>query len=340
MTQEINILEPIEFTTSVIEEMQKSPNQNWNMHFFQYDRGHLAEPLWRAVKEIPSKGGRVKVTLDDFSTCLVDGKLVHLFSGRDDRRRMKIKLDLEQELRDRNVDVRYVNPIKGPFRYTPIFGRSHMKFVASEQDLWIGSTNLSDESIRRQDSMLYIRDAKIAGFAREVSEAIYAGTKLSNTRFPGEDWELLFDGGKFGRSIIYDTAEELIACASSKITMITPHLPDGSIVQRLREAGKRNVLTEVITSDPRRRHESAVEWMRWPTPLEGIPIFYPNGRWVHVKALLVDDRYAIFGSHNLTEKSNYLGTREMSLLTVNPAQTQAINKWRNSAFLELMQTCN
>lgn len=325
----VRVLSPYDFTCDLTSKMESSPNQNWNMHFFNFDRGHLSEPVWRQLKRIPALGGHAQVTLDSYSKYFYNGRPVGRFSCDYVKQIAVQKDNLEDELHQAGVGVKYTGSMPMGLRCFPLWARSHMKYVGSESDTWIGSTDLADESTKREDRMFYLRHPKVAEYLSQISESIFKGVKLTNKRLCAGGVDLLLDGGVIGDSIIYKTAQEIIAGARNQVKIVTPHILDGPIMSRLREAVHRGVDVSIITSDSVCRDETVLERFRIPTSTRDIPFIMIEGKRIHAKAMVVDNKEAIVGSHNLTSKSNYLATRELCLNISGNSAIEPIIQWMN-----------
>ncbi len=331
MCSQVEVLNHLDFTQSVIGKMNENPKQNWDVLFFQFDRGHLAEPFWRSVVNTSRSGGNVRVAVDDFSRHWVNGKSFDDHSDFYSKKMMEHKLELASELQDADVDFRYLSKVGRLWQNHPIWKRVHIKTVINDEEVWMGSANLADECTSWVDSMVHIKSANLAEQARQIYDLVYSEQTGPDLCLTFDGGKLLFDSGyRFGKSGIYDHAREMIDRATDKVRLISPHIPDGSIVRCLQNAIKRDVDVAIVTSDPQRRLESTIEKYRLPTPIGNIPVLYNPDQRVHTKALLVkgyEGNQVLIGSHNLTSKSNYLRAQELSVFFNNNEQFEVIEKW-------------
>ena len=100
-----------------------------------------------------------------------------------------------------------------------------------------------------------------------------------------------------------------IVAAERSISIVTPYfVPDEPIVQGLRYAALRGVTVLLVV--PRKSNhwytEFAIRALYTPLLRAGVRIFERKPPFMHAKALLVDDVYAMLGSANLDYRSLHL----------------------------------
>ncbi len=218
-------------------------------------------------------------------------------------------------------------------RFFPLFGREHIKGSwVDDRVFYIQTANYSDDNAER-----YIdTNVKVTGPAAKKLIEVFkslkenppqedqAGIKIS------EDMHVYYDAGIPGKSAILDKAIGLVQNAKKKVSVCSYFLPDGEFARELETAYKRGVLVEVITGiqplelgDP--LNVENIFWvinklLEISSSLHkySFPLYVDPYRHMHSK-LLIADREALIGSHNLNKQGVRAGTEEFQVLTANPA---------------------
>lgn len=184
---------------------------------------------------------------------------------------------------------------------------------------WTGGMNLARVHFDLIDCMVKIKDPKIV-------EALIKEFKRTpdNVRTVSEEVEctkntsLLVDTGR-DKSVILEKAIEDIDCAKDTIFVTSAFHPRGAYLAALDRARKRGVHVAYITSNPSNepvllRTISAVSNLTADIAKTRIPLLLPEKQGIHAKMQIVDEKVAIFGSHNFVNAPH----EELSLRSTDP----------------------
>lgn len=141
-----------------------------------------------------------------------------------------------------------------------------------------------------------------------------------------------------GHGMEYPRAvERLVADARTRIALVmfVMRADDGGLVTQLMEAlaraVQRGVAVQVVldrgksweTGIPDAKHEAAAAWLTQ----HGVAVVLDElDTTTHVKALVVDGRWVLMGSHNWT-RSAFTTNRECSLLVDDPRLAAELESW-------------
>lgn len=204
----------------------------------------------------------------------------------------------------------------GKLGANPYKRRFHQKMSIIDDEIvfFAGGINLTGESFHHHDFMLRTTDTKLAAILTSQLQRIASDHFINDeTHILTARHTLLIDGGQPHTSIIYDTAMQYAAQAKEII-----------YVSQMAPSGK---LARILTKKP------TTFYLNRPTsmsPLSGISEFinqrryqyvnhYHGKRYIHAKYMLFtmpnDDKIALTGSHNFSERGVNYGTKEIALLT-------------------------
>lgn len=247
--------------------------------------------------------------------------------ARDLHRRNREMVD---QLRAAGVVVTWVNRPNLLAKILPIAGRNHIKlYMVDEKIVWIGGVNILDLARDHLDFMVSFQNKTLITTLQQVFFAKKQHDEI--VRFTPEH-TLLVDGGRRKTSIIYDEALLTIQRAEQHITFMSQFVPEGKLLRALTEKAKEGCQIQVLTSPT-----TMMQFSQWPykvTYLQcrqtlakvGVPIIHLD-RKVHAKLLIVDNRQALFGSHNLVETGINLGTAEIAIQTIKPGLVSELVTW-------------
>ncbi len=231
---------------------------------------------------------------------------------------------------DSGVEVHSItqaNPLKGRFQ---INLRNHRKIAVIDGQIgFAGGINIQDKNFSA-----YTRDGppirdyhvKLEGPAvsdlqfqfvedwhfasREAPEQLLEPTYFPGLGAAGEALVQVVPGGPELRGHgLSDAIFGAIVAAERSITIVTPYfIPDEPLVQALRYAALRGVGVKLILPKHSNHWYTGFAARALYTPLlkAGVRIFERRPPFMHAKALLVDDVYAMMGSANLDYRSLYL----------------------------------
>lgn len=338
------ILSPRAFMQDFGERATGAKKRVWleTMHFEN-------DPVFRAfgntLQTASVRGVDSRLTIDYFSHMVVGGKLVVVPCLRPSKQRDKFDLVREkhtvlENIRNKGVTVTLTNKPEGIKQLLPQIGRNHTKLAIVDDTAYIGGLNLAEEEFRRKDFMMRITDKRIvAGLAEcfvQVNENRPARDKVIRCT---KDTRILMDAGKYGSSIILDTAVDMVQQAMHDVSLVTQITPDATMRRALHDASLTKDV-ELIVSGNKTLCERSPRVLDTANRIMGSKrmgktrrMDYP--RWVHAKMLLTDRNYpgkakALFGSHNLLTSSVKSGTQEIALETTNPEMVAQLSEYYES----------
>lgn len=306
---------------------------------------HPTNILFHTLEEAAKRGVHASLYLDGVQSLQDDRKKINYMMHPYDSDAFHMHDEIVRSYKNLDtagVDVRIVEPLPR-YRY-PVFpvGRNHIKMALVDDNAYLGGMNAGQESdYQRVDYMLKLHDEEIVNVLANQFANAGNESKQSDILTSTNSGDVLIDTGHPGRSLILDTAAEMISHTKTHdcVSVLTPWIPDGKLLHTLDQAYKRGVNVEVITSyQPFSLSMEGVyalaKKVSWLTLLKNgikIPItFLPVE--VHGKGLITQSRAGtntLLTSHNFTNKGVLLGTKEIAFLT----KDQSIGE-QFSAFLQ------
>jgi phosphatidylserine/phosphatidylglycerophosphate/cardiolipin synthase-like enzyme len=221
-----------------------------------------------------------------------------------------------------------LNMPQTPFSIIPA-GRSHIKLAVANDTAFVGGCNLRD--VTRLDVMVGWRDGRAADLLYDLALRMHT-TGSTRLAFRGEDRSFtispeatfLLDAGSPKQSLIYDHALALIDDADDWILLTSWFFPGGRTGRHLHEADRRGVKVQIAYCPPRESGRFGY-MMSGYTMLQrrSLPAHFfaasgiEHSRRIHAK-MVVSEKGAIVGSHNLITQGITFGTAELSLQVMDP----------------------
>lgn len=302
------------------------------------------EAMLKVFKAAPAAAPK-RYRIDCYTTCMTarnePRELLKLFPWSARRARVEIPGD-QEKLFNRfreipNMTLEFTNPPKGLQKYFPVFGRNHLKNSGiGRRVFWVRGFN--DEGFTAASVDFAVK------FTGQSAGKLRDGYEIFDTLDGIDDYEveidketrLIMDRGIPGQSRIYDTIIKNIKRADKSIKAMSSHNLDGEGAKALSDAYKEGKDVEVYISAEKLdlRHPLNTINIVWAldekdnvgTKVSRIhfPVLLNQIREVHGKCWIFDDRVAIFGTHNASEKGIKAGTREAVVLTTNPKIVQGL----------------
>lgn len=324
------LMSPYDFLNQFIQTARMAKDRLYVQAMY-FEDDHVFGTMANALKQSAKRSVDTRLTFDYF-TFMVSGGRINYFpilstSDRSYSYHKQARVHaLTRELQQAGVRVTITNPPKPIDKLIPTLGRNHKKTVIIDDTAWLGGLNYSQKDFNRPDFMVRIEEPTVV-------EALSSQYDTANENRPHHDYSisckpgtaLLIDVGTPNKSLILDTASDLVSNAKKSVKVITQFNPDGKFLEALHHAHARGVDAEVIVSNP----DFITERLAWIFDRNShlqmyrkglqIPINHYSG-WVHSKLLLVDDDsgssgQVLFGSHNLSNDGVKMGTEEIALLS-------------------------
>jgi len=166
-----------------------------------------------------------------------------------------------------------------------------------------------------------------------------------NAEFPREcplavghgDLQVITSGPDVEGDPLYEGLVSMIQEAERSIWIITPYFIPDEVLQRSllvkARAGK-----DVTIIVPRHSNHAITDYARRQYLRElhaaGARIMHYTPRMLHAKAMIIDDKYAVFGSANFDLRSLFVNF-EIGIASYTPAETAPIRQWAG----QLLENC-
>jgi phosphatidylserine/phosphatidylglycerophosphate/cardiolipin synthase-like enzyme len=316
---------PENFLNDFIAEIRKA-NKSILIQSMCIEPGRVMDPLEKELLNAVKRGVEVRINYDWVTHKFVNGDLA-LLPVLNSKKRIysrsihKQIREMLKRLADGGVKIVETNPPSFILSFLPFLNRNHIKmYVIDGRIAWIGGLNLFDVAFENIDLMVKIYNEKIIAALLNQFEKVNKNRNRDNYNVDfGDNYSLYADIGKHGKSIIYDKAITMIKEAQKNILFMSQFVPDGPLLGELIKASKRNVAITVITSSDKdalfEHYPSKLTYLYFKSIIKK----YPNIKLInlkkhmHIKLLMVDNKLAITGSHNMTFSGVLFGTEEIML---------------------------
>jgi len=317
------------FLTDFLAQATSASHRVW-LQSMNFEVGKMMDQLAPVLIQKAKQGLDVRLEIDWVAQRFVHGQLP-LLPILDFRQRLyhrqlhRANTAIRAELTHHGVKIIEVNRATTLSQIFPMFRRNHVKlFLVDATYGWVGGVNLMDRAFTCQDFMVrYDQPSEVAILAEQFERINHHRAPANHQVQLNQSDTLLVDAGKVGNSLIYNQALTMITQAQTRINFVSQFVPEGKIRIALLQASQRGVKVMVVTN-----HQAAVK--RWSAAHQAAyRVFsqnlsqYPNLFFrhsqdrVHAKLLIVDDRHALFGSHNLVDTGVLMGTEEIAIQTTD-----------------------
>jgi len=275
-----------------------------NMEAYIFKRGDAADMLVDAMVDRASAGVEVRLTLDAVGSALMFGAPL-------------------RRLRAAGCKVRFYQTLTW-YRFHRLNNRTHRELLVIDGRVaFTGGAGVADQWLKPRDGRAAWRDtmARIEGPIVAALQGVFAenwieccGEILTAPRH----WPALKDAGGAEAMVVKSSPSDrstasrvvfqmLIEGAVSSIDIQTPYfLPDRSLRRALIRAARRGVRVRVIVPgkySDQRLVRLASRRMYRELLTGGVHLFEYRPAMTHVKALMVDDAWAVVGTTNVDNRS-------------------------------------
>lgn len=279
-----------------------------------------ASEIITALTRAANRGVDVNVVADFSTAAYANGHLNPYYGYINQVRSAR---DLANRLRSSGASFTWVGT-RSPFLFA---GRTHSKWIVADDVVFcFGGINLHTNFEGDSDYMFEQRDQALAdALVNEHKSILHVenlDTAYRSIEVDTSQGRLLIDGGIPFDSIICRKAVKVINSAQ-KVLMVTQYCPTGRIAHALKhttyqayynEPTTKDLLTNVLISTGKL--------------ITDIPNMYKRKTYIHAKFLIATDaegkKTAITGSHNFLSYGVMLGTREIALMTTDPAVIKSL----------------
>ncbi len=258
----------------------------------------------------------IRVIVDCYTKYMISDKFLYTPGNLRDkplRQEVRDTRDMIEDIRRHGIQVRFVNPAGFCLRKFP--ARNHKKSVLIDDRIaYIGGVNFSDHNFAWHDMMLRIEGPEVAGFFAEDFRRTWIGKNISGTAKFGDLEFIIFDG--LTNEARFERIMELLDSARDSIYIESPYLTF-PFFDRLRKIRERGVDITIITPD-RNNKKSIKKYILWEAHRCDLAVQLYQGRMMHLKAILIDDKTLIMGSTNFDFLS-YTLQQEIAAIITSPA---------------------
>ncbi|MDO8497924.1 MAG: phosphatidylserine/phosphatidylglycerophosphate/cardiolipin synthase family protein [bacterium] len=295
-----------------------------------FEIGPRLLPLAQVLVKKAKEGVDVRITMDWVYKRYVgdDLRLLPLFNREKRKYKERVHTENErviQELKDAGAHIEVVNKAYFLPFLVPIIGRNHKKiYIVDTKAAWLGGINFFDGSFYAVDFMVKFQDDSI------IKKLVQEYFKIERHKHREDvsvvlnsDMNLLLDSGKRGSSIIYQEAIDMVRRAKETIQFVSQLPPDGKLLEAIVGAVEKGIKVELYTSKETSRQFNDFPYNTLYLHFQNRAKQYPGLRLnhlldrLHAKLLIVDNKEALFGSHNLVHLGVMLGTEEIAIKTKN-----------------------
>ncbi|NLX09898.1 MAG: phosphatidylserine/phosphatidylglycerophosphate/cardiolipin synthase family protein [Chloroflexi bacterium] len=283
--------------------------------FMTYEGDASGQAFSALLAEKAAAGVDVRLLVDGYTDVVLSDVyplLLHRWRAvRAERARTRALFD---RLRAGGVGVRRTAPPGFLGRY--MLYRNHKKMVVlDEQIAYVGGINISDHNFAWHDFMVRVEGPLVHDLARDFCSTWDGHTVALATPRPNLDFVLNQCAGRYS---IFAEVLSMIDRAEQTLVIESPYLLGDQIERRIRAAAERGVRVTIVL--PGRSNKLLYRlWVRkllqrLSHPNIALYGFAADGGMTHAKLIIVDDRWASFGSFNMIELEG-LTQKELNIFT-------------------------
>lgn len=261
----------------------------------------------------------VRLMVDSYSDIVLSDVypiLVHrLGAVRQERQRTRAMFEA---LQAQGVGIQRTAPPGFLGRY--MLYRNHKKMVIlDERVAFVGGINISDHNYAWHDFMVRIEGPLVADLVRDYRSTWEGDTVALDTFAPEGDFVLNQCAGRYS---IFEAVLAMIGRAGHTLVIESPYLLGDHFEAAIRAAAERGVQVTLITPFL----SNKLVYRLWARKLRRrlshpritIYGYQGDGGMTHAKLIIVDDRWASFGSYNMIELEG-LTQKELNVFSADPS---------------------
>jgi phosphatidylserine/phosphatidylglycerophosphate/cardiolipin synthase-like enzyme len=330
------VLKGEDFIRDVAYEASRAKHLVWGQTM-DYEPGEITDRFTEVFSKAAKRGLDAKLNIDYYPLLMTDGlpNWVPLFNKErtiDRKRRLLAKIGSIHNLRDTNVDIHFLNRPGFIERIISTKGRNHIKLVIVDNYAWIGGINFHEFGFTSDDFMVKLSGSHLLRFLKQLYLHMHDNEPLFDiTAHFNPDAKLFVDSGRVGKSIILDEAVHLIRSARESVDFSSAFYPDGKMLTALHAASLHGVRVRAVVptfSNVKGLAKVVDITSEILMKIENkqIPVLM-NRRLMHSKLIIIDNKTALFGSHNFTQRGVTMGTVEIAIASTNPALVRNLKEY-------------
>lgn len=295
--------------------------------FMTFEGDASGERFASLMKEKAEQGLDARLIVDYYSDVILSDTYPTLLHRRGEVQVERSRtLALFDELQASGAGVKRTAP-PGRFLQYMLY-RNHKKMVVLDNKVaFVGGINVSDHNYDWHDFMVRIEGPLVQSLVEDFCGTWQGQTKTFDT--PTLDGDFILNQCS-GRYSIHEEIIAMINRAEKLVVIESPYLIGHKIEGALRRAAEREVKVQIIM--PYRSNKLVYRiWVRKTKqnlnhPNIAIYGFQGNGGMTHAKLVVVDNRWATFGSLNIMELEG-LTQQELNVFTSNTEIIGELNQF-------------
>lgn len=320
--QNFEVLNIQEFLSDALLEA-KNAKKRILMQAMFLEGGKVAESIIEIYKA--ASVSYKKLYLDWFGLMTIQGTPVYLkyFLPKISRAKIEVAVKKRDQaivnIRSKGTKINFTNRPNIIEKIIPFLGRNHCKITIIDDNVYIGGINFSDENLVCIDFVVKLIDKKIASILETLLKQ--KNKKKDKEIIVDNETKIFIDSGIPYKSLIFTKVASLIKRSKKNIFHISQFAPDGKLLELFENASIKGIDLKVIIPFENEFgrifgfiHELNKTFIYLKK--NKLPLFVYPGT-VHAKLTIIDERYVLFGSHNLSGKGIAAGTNEISILSSN-----------------------
>lgn len=332
------------YLESLLNEIEKA-NKSIYLQAMLFEHGKTIQLLEDQLIKAKNRGVEVVINYDWVSEKYYKGEL-YKFPPLDKAKRENLNKqnDKNDQMYERlefaGIKLNKINNANFIGSAFPYLGRNHIKIsIIDENVCWLGGINLFDMAFEAIDFMVKSTNEKLVTALTSQFFKINENSIQEDYSKKIDDLETLYvDAGSKGKSIILDTAIESIRKAMKSVIFMSQFVPDTKLLKEMEEASSRGVEIVIYTSPA-----DNPNFTNYPEKLtyvmlknsmserENMKLIHLMKK-VHAKLLIIDNKVALYGSHNYTYSGVLFGTAEIMMETKDSKILKELNE-----FIEVSQ---
>ncbi len=327
MTNKFRLLVGPDMFTEALQTDLDNCQHSLYVQFSTFEGDASGEDFARLLTKKANEGADVRLIIDYYSDAVLSDTYPFLIHRRGEVKKERAQTHaILAALETSGVGIKRTAPTGPLWIYFPF--RDHKKMVVlDEQIAYVGGINISDHNYAWHDLMVRIEGPLVGDLASDFCSTWDGGTQPFDTPVLNGDFILNQCAGRYP---IFDEILAMIGRAEHEIIIESPYLLGNQIEDALLSAAERGVQCKLIIP----YHSNKFVYRLW---VRGSMrrLHHPNITYfgyrgdhdmTHAKLVLVDDRWASFGSLNMFELEG-LSQKELNIFSSNPDLLAQLRKF-------------
>ncbi len=221
---------------------------------------------------------------------------------------------MNYRLEDAGAKIIYI----GKIGLNPYKGRTHSKATIIDDDVYtFGGVNFTSDSFDNHDYMLHLKSPVLAGYIENLVTKIASGKPLKDiSKKINKHTTLLFDSGSPGKSIIYETACDVVSKAQN-VYFVSQMCPSGRLAKEISQTDYECYFIRASQADAPANFALLFDKARYH-----MTNLYKGKRYIHAKYILCEyadgSKHIVSGSNNFSWRGIAYGTKEIAIHSTDP----------------------